>query len=73
MNFHKTPMHEVKNVIQSAYHVNILFADDQISQLKLNAAFENEELEVLLEVISRTFDITYQQKDDAIIFSENSK
>ncbi len=72
MNFHKTPMHEVKNVIQSAYHVKIIFANDQISKLKLNAAFENEELEVLLEVISRTFDISYQQKDDTIIFSENS-
>jgi len=62
-----TPLWRVVEVLNEAYNSRILIKNPNIRDLPLNTTFKNESLEDILQVISRTFKISVEKKQNQII------
>jgi ferric-dicitrate binding protein FerR (iron transport regulator) len=62
MLFKENTLENVVNTLNNAYNVHIEIADPEISSLTLSASFENEPIQEVLNVISKTFDIQITKK-----------
>lgn len=62
-----TPLWRMVQVLNEAYDSNIVIGKKELNDLPLNTTFKNESLDDILEVISRTFKITVEKKQDSII------
>lgn len=62
-----TPLWRMVEALNEAYHSKIEIQNPAIRNLPLNTTFNDESLEDILEVISRTFKITVERKQDQII------
>ena len=62
-----TPLWRMVQVLNEAYDSNIVIGKKELNNLPLNTTFKNESLDDILEVISRTFKITVEKKQDSII------
>jgi transmembrane sensor len=54
-------------VLNEAYNVNIIIERKELRGLHLNTTFSNESLDRILEVISLTYNIEVEKKEDRII------
>ena len=63
----KTPLWKLVQVLNEAYDVNIVFANDKLRSLELNTTFQNESLDRILYIISETFEISVERQHDQII------
>jgi len=61
-----TPLWKLVEVLNEAYHVNIVIEQKHLRNLPLTATFSNESLDHILEVISITFNITVSRSNDKI-------
>jgi len=62
-----TPLWRMVQVLNEAYGSRIVIKNSAIKELLLNTTFKNESLEEVLQVISRTFNITVEKRADQII------
>jgi transmembrane sensor len=62
-----TPLWRMVQVLNEAYDSNIVIGKKELNDLPLNTTFKNESLDDILEVISHTFKITVEKKQDSII------
>ena len=62
-----TALWKLVEVVNEAYHVQIEIGDERLKDLRLNATFNNESLDQVLEVIRLTFNIRVTKDEDRII------
>jgi len=62
-----TPLWKLVEVLNEAYHSNIIIKNPAIRDLPLTTTFHNESLEQVLKVISMTLDIKVVKEGDTII------
>jgi len=62
-----TPLWRMVQVLNEAYDTKIVIHNPAIKNLPLNTTFKNESLDEILTVISRTFKITVEKKQDQIL------
>jgi len=62
-----TPLWRVIEVLNEAYDGHIIIGRKELRDLPLNTTFKNESLDNILQVISRTFNITLEKKNDQLI------
>ena len=62
-----TPLWKLVEVVNEAYDAQIVFGDERLKDLKLNATFNNESLDQVLDVIRLTFNIRVTKDEDSII------
>jgi ferric-dicitrate binding protein FerR (iron transport regulator) len=62
-----TPLWRVVEVLNEAYDSHIVIGKKELNNLPLNTTFQNESLDKILDVISRTFKITVERKNGSII------
>lgn len=67
--FDETPLMDVFITIEKTYNVEIEIDSDISNDLPLTSTFDKEELRIILESISKTFNLTYVKKDRRIIFT----
>lgn len=70
MIFEATPLHEVATVIETTYGVQIHINNSEVQNLQLTATFEHEPIDIILESIAKSFNLTYQKNGRSIIFQE---
>ncbi len=66
--FNNTPMKEVKEVLERAYNIKVLFKDKSLTNLRINTHFKKKPLDYVLRVISASLGIQYYLKDDTLYF-----
>lgn len=62
-----TPLWRIVQVLNEAYDSHIVIGNKNLNDLPLNTTFKDESLDDVLQVISRTFKITVERKDNQII------
>jgi transmembrane sensor len=62
-----TPLWRVVEVLNEAYQANILIQNPQLRNLKLTTSFQDQSLDHILDIISKTFDIKVEKAPDRII------
>lgn len=62
-----TPLWRMVEALNEAYDIKIEIGNPALEDLPLNTTFNNESLEDILQVISRTFKISIEKKQDRII------
>ncbi|MFY0254043.1 FecR family protein [Chitinophaga sp. 30R24] len=62
-----TPLWKLVEILNEAYGVNIVIADNNKRNLPLNATFHNSSLDSTLKVIGLTYEITVEKKGAQII------
>lgn len=62
-----TPLWRLVDVLNQAYNVDIVIADNKLKDLPLTTTFRNEPLDNILLVIRETFNITIEKKNGQII------
>ena len=62
-----TPLWRLVDVLNQAYNVDIIIANEQVKSLPLTATFSNESLDSILAVISETFAIKVERDNGRII------
>ncbi|MGZ3873027.1 MAG: FecR family protein [Mucilaginibacter sp.] len=61
------PLWRMVQVLNEAYDTNIIIGRKELKDLPLNTTFKNESLDDVLAVISRTFKISVEKRNDQII------
>ncbi|GAA4308867.1 FecR domain-containing protein [Mucilaginibacter gynuensis] len=62
-----TPLWRIVEVLNEAYDSRIIIGRKELRNLPLNTTFKNEPLDSVLKVITRTFNITVEKKNNQII------
>ncbi len=68
--FDATPLHKVMQVVEQTYGVQIQLPSAAVGNLPFTATFEQEPLEIILESIAKSFNLTYETSDRSILFLE---
>jgi transmembrane sensor len=61
------PLWKLAEKLNEAYDVNIVFGNDTVRNLQLNTTFENQPIDSILNLISRTFNISVAKEKGKII------
>lgn len=62
-----TPLWRLVNVLNEAFHVNIIIANDKIKNLQLTTTFRNESLDNILNIVAETLHIQVEKNGGRII------
>ena len=68
--FNKTPLFEVKQILESVYQVPIKFENEELKSLLLTADFNNDNIQYIIKIIEETFSITSKYVDGEIILAK---
>ncbi|MEO6302514.1 MAG: FecR domain-containing protein, partial [Bacteroidia bacterium] len=71
--FNETPLDDVIREINNVYDANIAITDDQVADKKLSVVFNNEPIEVVINIIAETLDLEIEKKDSSVILKSKSK
>lgn len=63
-----TPLWRLAEVLEEAYDVKIEFARSSIRDLRWDVTIENESLDQVLDLVSKTFDIKIKREGQRVIF-----
>lgn len=66
-HFNNATLGEVVELINSVYGSNIVLSDEKLGNCRLSVEFNNEELDVIVSVISETLDLQVENRSDAVI------
>jgi ferric-dicitrate binding protein FerR (iron transport regulator) len=64
---YNTPLHELIDALNKAYDVQIIIANEKTGNLLYTTTFKDMPLNNILNVITRTFNLSIEQKDGKII------
>ena len=62
-----TPLQRLTDILNEAYNANIVIENEQLKQLPITTVFKDEPLDNILTVISETFSIQVEKREDKII------
>lgn len=62
-----TPLQELVDVLNEIHHTNIVIEDSSLQNKPITANFKNQPLNEVLDVISKTFDITVERRNQQIL------
>ncbi|MFD0749167.1 FecR family protein [Mucilaginibacter calamicampi] len=62
-----TPLWRLVEVLNEAYESKIVISRKELNELQLNTTFKDESLDDILVIISRTFGVTVEKKNGAIV------
>lgn len=68
MIFDAVPLHEVASVIERTYGVHIQLPEEASDSLFLTSTFDYEPLDIILESIGKSFNLTYEKNGSSIQF-----
>ena len=66
----ETPLGELIIALNEAYGTNIVVQKEEINRLQITTTFDNESLDSILAVITRTFGLNIQKKGGSIILKQ---
>ena len=66
----KTPLSDLIIALNEAYGTNIVLQNEAINHLPITATFDNEDLDSILAVITKTFGLNIQKKGGSIILKQ---
>nr|WP_307735101.1 FecR domain-containing protein [Chitinophaga nivalis] len=66
-NCNNTPLWKLVNILNEAYGVNIVIANESKRNIPINTTFTNDSLDATLKVISLTYDIAIERNGAQII------
>ena len=69
IKFDETKFIDVLSTIESCYHINIKVENQDIYSCNFTGSFSNPNLEELLEVIAVSLNISYQVKENEVVFT----
>ena len=69
LSFRNTNMTDVANILQDTYGIEIEFENASIRLCRLTANYKEKTSEEVLEYIAETFDFTFVQQDNKVVFS----
>jgi transmembrane sensor len=67
---HNTPLSELIAVLNEAYGSHIVVEKEEINRLQMTATFDNEDLDSILAVITKTFGLNIQKKGGSILLKQ---
>jgi transmembrane sensor len=67
---HKTPLPEFVAALSEAYGVRVVLQGDAVRNLLLTTTFDNDDLNSILSVVTRTFGLVAERKGDLIILKQ---
>jgi len=67
--FNDKPLSKIIQVLNKVYHSNIRFSNDQISNCRITATFDNQPLESILNVLKSTVNLTITKNGSEIEIS----
>lgn len=73
LSFRNKQLKEVFEVLEACYQINIRFDDPSIGQFYYSSSFIDEEAEKIIQVISKTYNLTYLKEGDTFTLSELKK
>lgn len=68
---HKTPLPEFVAALNAAYGVKVVLRGDAVRNLLLTTTFDNDDLNSILSIVTRTFGLVAERKGDLIILKQN--
>jgi len=68
---HKTPLPEFVATLNEAYGVRIVLQGDAVRHLQLTVTFDNDDLNSILSVVTRTLGLIAEKKGDLIILKQS--
>ena len=68
---HKTPLPELVAALNEAYGAKIVIRGDAVRDLLLTTTFDNDDLNSILSVITRTFGLVAEKNGDMIILKQS--
>ncbi len=68
LEFRQTALKEVIQTLSSCYHVAIRIENEEIGSCKLTASFSEEPIELILQVIADTFNLTLEKENETYVF-----
>ncbi len=71
LEFRQTELMEVIRILGSCYHVRIRLENEVIGSCRLTASFSEEPVELILQVIADTFNLTLEKEDETYVFKGN--
>ncbi len=71
MIFRDTPLPEVVNTIERVYHVDVELNGDNLKNCRFSSTFIRQDLKLVLEVLSTTFDLRIKQDNNKIVLTGN--
>lgn len=71
LTFKEMQMSEVLETIEQTYRINVEVAHDDINARRFTATFQNATSEEVIQVICRTFGLTYSQTADGFLLLAN--
>jgi ferric-dicitrate binding protein FerR (iron transport regulator) len=69
--FTNAPLVHVVDKINQTYHSDIVIDNPEIDHCMLTATFDNQPLEIILEVLQETFDLKAVEEDGKILLTGN--
>ncbi|MEM6830482.1 MAG: DUF4974 domain-containing protein, partial [Bacteroidota bacterium] len=66
--FERTTMAEVKKTLEDVYGINVEFENASLLSCKLTAKFNERKAKDAIAIISKTFNLTYEFKENKVIF-----
>ena len=64
-------MHKVVQRLRRAYNLHFEVADSTLLSKRLKASFKRERLDKVLGIISFSLDISYEMREDTVVFKSN--
>lgn len=58
---------DVANQLSKAYHTHIRFESEELKELSISVNFENEELDLILDIIAETLEISIAREADGFV------
>lgn len=65
-----TPLGKVVNTLNEAYNANIVLQNSKIASLPLSVTFHNEPIEVIVDIIAKTLNLSVEKQGNQIILKE---
>ncbi|MBC8315175.1 MAG: DUF4974 domain-containing protein [Bacteroidales bacterium] len=71
LEFRQTELIEVIRILSRCYHVSIRLENEEIRWCRLTASFSGEPVDLILQVIADTFNLTLEKEDETYVFKGN--
>lgn len=68
MVFNDTPLYKVARILEKTYSVKIEITNDTIGNQRFTSTYEHEPLNIVLESIGKSFNLTYERDGRLVVF-----
>lgn len=69
--FEKTSIRKIAEILEDNYGVEVIINDPELAEMTFSATIPMEDLDILLDLLSETFNINVQRQHKKVIFNTN--